>query len=143
MTTLPILLLAGLLQLAPVVTFAPAPNATTIVHIDGPVVTLATTTPAGTHRQAIPFDSERPLHVVVDDYDFDGHPDVAVWHIDDSMGVHMVYRIFVFVARRGEFVELTPACGDEFLNVQRLAKRKALQNSYFKDNLVVACFHRY
>ena len=94
-------------------------------------------------RQAFSFDSERPLHVVVDDYDFDGHPDVAIWHIDDGMGVHMVYRIFVFNARRGEFVELTPACGDGFLNVKRLAKRKALQNSYFKDNVVVACVHRY
>ena len=128
----------------PEVRFAPSRSARTALRIDVQSVTVATNSPIGRRSQTILFDTEQTLHTDIADYNFDGHPDFAIWHTDDGKGTYSIYRIFTFSRKLGDFVELLkPACGDDFLNVTLLPSRKMLRNAYVRDNRWVTCLHRY
>ena len=103
----------------------------------------STTAPSGNRTRAIVIDTEKNLHADIADYNFDGDPDFSIWHVDDGMGTYAQYRIFTFSRTRGDFVELVPACGDEFIDVRLSNKDKVLHNSYYSGNRVVSCAHRY
>lgn len=130
---------------AQTVRLSPAPRVTTTLQIDGQTVTVTTTAPSGNRTRAIVIDTEKHLHADIADYNFDGYPDFSIWHVDDGMGTYSQYRIFTFSRTRGDFVELVPACGDEFINVRLSNKDKLLYNSYHVtiQNRWVSCAHRY
>jgi hypothetical protein len=123
--------------------FSPAPGVKTVLEIDGQTVTVSTTAPSSKRSRAIVFDTEMPLYAAIADYNFDGYPDFAIWHTDEGKGTYSIYRIFTFSRARSDFVELVPACGDEFVDVRLSNKDKLLHNSYYSDNRIVSCAHRY
>jgi hypothetical protein len=123
--------------------FSPAPGVKTVLEIDGQTVTLSTTAPPGNHSRAVVFDTEKKLYAATADYNFDGDPDFAIRYIDGGMGTYALYRIFTFSKSRGDFVELVPACGDEFINVRLSPQNKLLYNSYYTENRMISCAHRY
>jgi hypothetical protein len=123
--------------------FSPAPGVKTVLEIDGQTVTVSTTAPSGSHSRAIVFDTEKKLYAATADYNFDGDPDFAIWHTDEGKGTYSIYRIFTFSKSQGNFVELVPACGDEFINVRLSPQNKLLYNSYYKENQMISCAHRY
>jgi len=127
----------------PPLRFTPAPGVETVLEIDGQTVTVSTTAPSGHHSRAIVFDTSMALRPAIADYNFDGYPDFAIWHTDEGKGTYSIYRIFTFSSTQGDFVELVPACGDAFIDVRLSKKDKLLHNSYYRDNQVVSCAHRY
>ncbi|WP_454765450.1 XAC2610-related protein [Cupriavidus campinensis] len=90
----------------------------------------------------IVFHSGRSLHIENDDYNFYGHRDFAVWHLDDGMGVYRIYRIFLYSPRRGAFVEHYSSCGDDFINIRVDRRRKALVSTYFREKVPTPCINR-
>lgn len=90
-------------------------------------------------NKEIAFDTEKTLQVNIDDYNFDGHKDIAVSHIDDGMGVFMVYRVFLYSSQIQDFEEITPDCGDQFLNLHLDNEKKAIISTYYNDNMPVLC----
>lgn len=88
------------------------------------------------------FENERPLHIEVGDYNFDGHEDFAVWHLDDGMGVHKIYRIFLYTPGQKTFEEALSRCGDTFINVRRDLKRRRLLSTHWSDNTPMSCVTR-
>lgn len=90
----------------------------------------------------IAFDTEKSLQVKIDDYNFDGHKDIAVSHIDDGMGVFMVYRVFLYSTQMQDFEEVTPGCGDQFLNLQVDKARGILISTYYENNIPALCVTR-
>lgn len=48
---------------------------------------------------------------------FDVYKDFSVSYIDSGMGTYTLYRILVYDNTGDKFVEITPKCGDQFINV--------------------------
>lgn len=86
--------------------------------------------------------SDHPLHIEVADYNFDGHEDFAIWHLDDGKAVHKIYRIFLYVPRQKTFKEALSRCGDTFINVRRDLKRRRLLSTQWIDNMPTSCVTR-
>lgn len=89
------------------------------------------------------IDSERPVRVEIDDYNFDGFKDFSISHIDDGQGTYSIYRIFVYSKKNKTFVEIQPKCGDEFINIKVNKKTSTVTNSYFRDNVMTGCSKKY
>jgi hypothetical protein len=134
---------AALAAEEPPLRFSPAPGVKTVLEIDGQTVTVSTTAPSGNHSRAIVIDTSMKLYPLIADYNFDGYPDFAIWHTDEGKGTYSIYRIFTFSRAQGDFVELVPACGEAFIDVRLSNKDRLLHNSYYRDNQIVSCAHRY
>lgn len=91
----------------------------------------------------IAIETKKPVAIKVDDYNFDGYQDFSISSIDEGMGTYRIYRIFIYSASRHEFVEIRPACGDDFINVRLTKKTRTLTNSYFSDNVIKTCTQKY
>lgn len=85
------------------------------------------------------FETNKELHVKLDDFNFDGIGDFAVWHIDDGMGTYTIFRVFVYDAQKKEFKEASPSCGDEFINLIVDKKNKSLKSTYYEANIPKQC----
>lgn len=87
----------------------------------------------------IPVETEKAIKINIEDYNFDGHKDIAISHIDDGMGNFTAYRIFLYSTKSQDFEEIIPDCGDQFLNLKVDSKRKLLISTYYKENLPAIC----
>lgn len=139
--------LLGLLWTIPVfaevTTFSPTDNVDATLVLDGPTLTVAVKRNAHSESRTIDFQSENELHVQIDDFNFDGAKDFAVWQIDDGMGTYDFHRIFVYQPTTGTFQELQPDCGDGFVNLRIESKRRALISTYWEMNVPKQCVTRF
>ncbi|WP_338401018.1 XAC2610-related protein [Pseudomonas chlororaphis] len=139
--------LSGLLwtftAFAEVTTFSPATNVETTLVLDGSTLRVAVKSEAHSESRAIEFEALNELHVQIDDFNFDGMKDFAVWQIDDGMGIYHIHRVFVFQPQTGFFEELQPDCGDGFVNLRIEKNSKALISTYWTMNVAKQCVTRF
>lgn len=139
--------LLGLLWTTPVfaevTTFSPTENVEATLVLDGSTLTVAVKRNAHSNSRTIDFQSENKLHIQIDDFNFDGTKDFAVWQIDDGMGTYGFHRIFVYQPTAGTFQELRPDCGDGFVNLRIESKRKVLISTYWGMNVPKQCVTRF
>ena len=78
--------------------------------------------------------TDKITYVAIDDYNFDGYTDFALYRTDDGMGVYTIFQIFIYNSRDNQFNKLkipadsNPDC-DEFCDIQVNKKKKILQSS--------------
>lgn len=96
----------------------------------------------GKLEKVIEFYAENKINIEINDYNFDGVKDFAVWHMDDGMGVYKVYRVFVFNVKAEAFLEIFPDCGDEFLNLKINSVSHSLLSTYFNEGEPKVCVSR-
>ncbi|MCC9072644.1 hypothetical protein LNQ49_13740 [Flavobacterium sp. F-65] len=76
----------------------------------------------------------KQMHLVIEDYNFDGYTDFAYYHLDDGMGVYTIYQIFTYNPESNYFKKLripsnySSKC-DEFCDIQVNKKEKTLLSS--------------
>lgn len=92
-----------------------------------------------TESHKIGFDTEKKISLSIEDFNFDGHLDMSVSHIDDGMGAFTISRVFIFSPVNEDFYEILPDCGEQFLNLKINAESRKLVSSYFEDNIPVLC----
>jgi hypothetical protein len=93
--------------------------------------------------EKISVETEKNLKIIAEDYNFDGHLDFSISHVDDGMGTYAIYQIYVYSVEDRAFHLLLPKCGDEFINVSVSKKDRSLTNSYFADNQFKTCIAKY
>jgi hypothetical protein len=128
---------------AEVTTFNPTPGIEVTLKLEGSSLAFSVTSDAHSESRTIDFQSENELHVQIDDFNFDGAKDFAVWQIDDGMGTYDFHRIFVYQPTTGTFQELRPDCGDGFVNLRIESKRKMLVSTYWEMNVPKQCVTRF
>jgi hypothetical protein len=133
----------GLLWTAPVfaeaTTFNPTKNVEATLMLEGFMLTVAVKSDAHNESRTIAFQAENELHVQIDDFNFDGEKDFAVWQIDDGMGTYTIHRIFVYRPEARIFKELTPACGDDFVSLRVEHDKRTLLSTYWEMNEPKLC----
>ena len=135
--------LLGLLWTMPVLaettTFSPTQGIEATLVLEGSTLNVAVKGETHNESRTIDFEAVNELHVQVDDFNFDGVKDFAIWQLDDGMGTYDYYRVFIYQARTGTFEELRPDCGDGFVNLRVDKKRKALLSTYWEMNIPKQC----
>jgi hypothetical protein len=135
--------LLGLLWTAPVLaevtTFSPTKKVEATLVLEGSMLTVAVKSDAHSESRIISFQAENELDVHLDDFNFDGAKDFAVWQIDDGMGIYTIHRIFVYQPEASFFKELAPACGDDFANLLVEREKRTLLSTYWKMNEPMLC----
>ncbi|MFW9079804.1 XAC2610-related protein [Pseudomonas sp. P2757] len=142
--------LLGLLWIVPVwaetTTFSPTNGIEAMLVLEGSTLNVAVKSETHSESRTIDFEAENALHVQVDDFNFDGAKDFAIWQLDDGMGTYDYYRVFVYQPKTGVFKELQPDCGDGFVNLRVLRvdkKRKVLLSTYWEMNIPKQCVTRF
>lgn len=92
-----------------------------------------------TESHQVGFDTEKKINLTIEDFNFDGHLDMSVSHIDDGMGNFTISRVFIFSTVNEDFYEIFPDCGEQFLNLKIDAESRKLVSSYFEDNIPALC----
>lgn len=140
-------LLLGLLWMvsahAEVTTFSPTQGAEVTLTLEGSSLALSVTNDGHSESRTITFEAESELRVQIDDFNFDGVKDFAIWQVDDGMSTYNIHRIFVYQPKTGTFQELQPDCGDGFVNLRVDGKRKALISTYWEMNVPKQCTTRF
>jgi hypothetical protein len=135
--------LLGLLWTVPVfaevTTFSPIKNVEVSLELEGSALRVVVKSDAHSESKTIAFQAENELHVQIDDFNFDGAEDFAVWQIDGGMGTYTIHRIFVYQSEAFFFKELTPACGDDFANLRVERDKRALLSTYWEMNEPKLC----
>ena len=90
-------------------------------------------------QKTIALETEKRLKISVEDYNFDGHKDFAISHVDDGMGTYQVSQVYVYSAQAEKFIPLAPKCGDEFINLAVDKARRTLTSSYVVVNKYKTC----
>jgi hypothetical protein len=133
----------GLLSTVPVfaevTTFSPIKNVEATLGLEDSALTVFVKSYAHSESRTIAFQVENELHVQIDDFNFDGVNDFAVWQIDDGMGTYTIHRIFVYQPEAVFFKELTPACGDDFVNLRMERDKRALLSTYWEMSQPKLC----
>ena len=93
--------------------------------------------PPRTVELALDLETE-PL-LLVEDFNFDGHPDLSFSHLDEGKGTYMIHRIFVFDPASITFEEARPSCGDGFINVTVDRHNRLLTSTVFHENRPKLC----
>jgi hypothetical protein len=124
---------------AEVTTFSPIKNAEATLVLEGSMLTVVVKSDAHSESRTIAFQAENELHVQIDDFNFDGAKDFAVWQIDDGMGTYTIHRIFVYQPEAAFFKELNPDCGDDFVNLRVEREKRALLSTYWEMNEPKLC----
>jgi len=124
---------------AEVTTFSPIKNAEATLVLEGSMLTVVVKSDAHSESRTIAFQAENELHVQIDDFNFDGAKDFAVWQINDGMGTYTIHRIFVYQPEAAFFTELTSACGDDFVNLRVEREKRALFSTYWEMNEPKLC----
>ncbi len=125
------------------VTFSPASGVVATLLVRGQQVELTLQGLHGDSRQVIGVETERPLRIDVEDYNFDGHRDFAISRLDDGMGTYRIHQVYVYAASEGRFVALAPKCGDEFINLRVDKRNRALINSYVEEQRYRTCVMKF
>jgi hypothetical protein len=125
------------------INFRPVDGTTVAVSVDDGKVSYAITDEKGEVDKSIDIDTESKLHLSIGDYRFDGTKGFAVSYLDEGMGVYEVYRVFAYSRKLRNFEELSPACGDEFLNLKVDSKKKVLTSTYFTENEPKICVTKF
>lgn len=125
--------------LAEPLSFSPDKGVSITLVPDKNNLTIITEGKNGSKTEAISFQTEKAMHVEMDDYNFDGFKDFSVWYIDDGMGTYSIHRIFIYIPKKSTFKELSPACGDEFINLKVDKAKKVLNSTYYKANEPALC----
>ncbi|WP_085706710.1 hypothetical protein [Pseudomonas sp. B35(2017)] len=129
--------------LAETTTFSPTKGVEATLVLEGSTLNVAVKSEAHNESWTINFEAENELHVQVDDFNFDGAQDFAVWQLDDGMGTYGYSRVFIYHAKSGTFEELQPDCGDGFINLRVDKKRKALLSTYWDMSIPKQCITRF
>jgi len=124
-------------------TFSPTSGVKATLKFRDQQVEVSVTGPHGRSTETLPFATEQPLRIKVDDYNFDGHKDFSVSHVDDGKGTYDLYDIYVYAPKTGRFERLAPTCGDDFINVRLDRKRRALINTRVEDFRFTTCRMRF
>mgnify|MGYP006192817231 CR=1 FL=1 len=139
--------LLGLLWTVPAwaetTTFSPTQGVEATLVLEGSTLNVSVKIAAHSELKTIVFQAEKPLHMQIGDFNFDGMKDFSVWQIDDGMGTYHYYRVFIYQAKTGTFEELQPDCGDGFVNLRVDKKRKALLSTYWEMNIPKQCITRF
>jgi hypothetical protein len=88
-----------------VTTFHPSKEVEATLALNGSVLTVGVKNGSHTETKIIDFEAINELHIQVDDFNFDGKKDFAVWQVDDGMGTYTVSRVFVYQPESGSFKE--------------------------------------
>lgn len=125
------------------VSFSPDGYRHAVVTVSRQVLTIRWEPSREEGAATIAIDTDKPVAIKVADYNFDGYQDFSISSLDEGMGTYRIYRIFTYSASREEFVEIHPACGDDFINVRLTQKSRTLINSYYSDNVMKTCTKKY
>ena len=125
------------------ITFAPTPATKAVLRVGVHSVSFDVVDPKkGVHHGIIDVDTEKPIHVVIEDYSFDNRKGFSIWSVDEGMGVYTIHRVFLYSSGKSTFVEGRPACGDQFFNLKVDKKRKRLISTYYEENVAKLCITR-
>lgn len=125
------------------VSFSPDGYRHAVVTVSRQVLTTRWKPSTEEGAATIVIETQNPVAIKVNDYNFDGYQDLSISSIDEGMGRYRIYRIFTYSASCHEFVEIRPACGDDFINVRLAKKSRTLTNSYYSDNVMKTCTKKY
>ena len=127
--------------LATTLEFSPDPKIRVFLSINGNTLSYRI---VGQHVvvDQIVFETEKKIHLEIEDYNFSGKKNISVWYIDDGMGTTTVHRVFLYSIKKKNFVEYFPVCGDQFINLRVDKKTKTLRSTYFADNIPKLCSTR-
>lgn len=124
-------------------TFSPAKGVEAILILEGSTLNVALKNAAHSESRTIDFQAEKPLHMQIGDFNFDGMKDFSVWQIDDGMGTYSYFRVFIYQPETNRLEEAKPDCGDGFVNLRVDEKRKALLSTYWGMNGPEQCITRF
>ncbi|WP_459909088.1 hypothetical protein [Caballeronia sp. HLA56] len=120
--------------------FRVAPSVTTSIYrVDSSVKVKISEVGKKERYQVLTFDTESTLHLAVADYAFNGTKGFSVWYLDEGMGKDTISMVFLFSLKQHRFVEIRPACGDDFVNLQIDNVRRELVSTYHERNEAVLC----
>jgi hypothetical protein len=121
--------------------FSPASGVKVVIAVEGDSLSWNVYYGGGHSQGRVDVDTEKPIYVDVNDYDFGGGLGFAVWHVDDGMGTYSIYRVFTFSKSTNEFVERSPSsqCGDEFINLKIDKKKRRLLSTFWDQNIPRVC----
>jgi hypothetical protein len=122
-----------------IATFEPVEKVQAVVTQDGATFIVSVKSDVLAKTKIITFEALNDLHVQIDDFNFDGMKDFAVWQIDDGVGAYTIHRIFVYQSEAGFFKEMTPACGDDFANLRVERDKRVLLSTYWEMNEPKRC----
>lgn len=121
---------------AEIIEFFPSGESKATIKIENNEVGIVN---ANNLEKKIEFDTEKPLNIEIYDYNFDKTLDFSIWHSDDGMGTHNIYRIFLYNKKTKTFSEAQSKCGDEFINIRTDKKTKTIASTIFEDNIPKLC----
>lgn len=124
-------------------TFSPTQGVEATLILEGSTLNVSVKSAAHSELQTIDFQAEKPLHMQIGDFNFDGMKDFSVWQIDDGMGTYSYFRVFIYQPETIRFEEAKPDCGDGFVNLRVDEKRKALLSTYWGMNGPEQCITRF
>jgi hypothetical protein len=124
-------------------TFSPAKGVEATLILEGSTLNVALKNAAHSESRTIDFQAEKPLHMQIGDFNFDGMKDFSVWQIDDGMGTYSYFRVFIYQPETNRFEEAKPDCGDGFVNLRVDKKRKALLSTYWGMDGPEQCITRF
>ena len=124
------------------VEFSPNEKVKVVLVVRGNELQYAIFAPGKNRRGSLAFDTEKPVHVEVDDYDFSGMLGFSVWYVDGGKGIYTIHRVFVLSKNSESFEEEFPECGDEFINLRVDKKHRRLISMYYFDNEPKECVTR-
>jgi hypothetical protein len=139
---------AGMTSSAPAcaaerIAFSPAQGVQAALLVNGAEVQIALHGPAIDSSDTIALETEKKLKITVEDYDFDGHKDFSISHVDDGMGSYQIFQVYLYSVKEKKFVRLAPKCGDEFINLAVNRSKRTLTNSYMVENRYKTCQMKY
>jgi len=123
--------------------FSPESSVRAMVTVANREVSFSTKFGGLYKNSKVSIDSENPVRIEINDYNFDGFKDFSISHIDDGQGTYSIYRIFVYSKKTKTFFEIQPKCGDEFINIKLNKNKKTVTNSYYSDNVMTGCSKKY
>ena len=119
--------------------FSPLCKVQAEVVAKGPEVTVTVKKNGEAATETILMETEQPLKLAVDDFNFDGHADFSITHLDDGMGTYFISEVYVYSVKEKKFVRLAPKCGSQFVTLVVLKKKRTLTSTYWDQNRHKTC----
>jgi len=119
--------------------FAPTAGVKASLLVHEHEVDISVTGAHGESRETVVVETEKNLKINLEDYNFDGHMDFSISHVDGGMGTYDVHQVYVYSVEQNKFVQLTPKCGDEFINLVVDKRSRTLLSSYVVNNRYMTC----
>lgn len=123
--------------------FIPDKNVPVRILVEGNTLMVDITSKSKTLSKTITIETEKILHVSIDDYNFDGYKDFSVWHFDDGMGTYTIFEVYLYSNKEIDFARLKPRCGEEFLNLRVFRSKRLLKHSYIVNNRYLTCVTKF